>query len=70
MVQEVQGVGVRVGEEVGELPFGHEGQVAHIFLGPGRADAGERFFVGRTEDVEDLVELIDIVTAFEEGAST
>lgn len=36
-------------------------------MGTGRADAAEGFFVGGAEVVEDLVELIDVVAAFEEG---
>jgi hypothetical protein len=69
VVEEVQSVWVGVREEVGELPLGHVGQVAHVFLGAGRADAGECLFVGSAEDVQDLVELVDIVAAFEEGAA-
>lgn len=37
---------------------------------PGRADAGERFLVGGTENVEDLVQLVDIVATLKEWSST
>ena len=69
VVEKVQSIWVGVREEVGELPLGHVGQVAHVFLGAGRADAGECLFVGSAEDVQDLVELVDIIAAFEEGAA-
>jgi hypothetical protein len=70
VVQEIERVGISVGEEAGEDSLGHEGEVADVFLGPGRANAGKCLLVGSTEDVEDLVELIDVISAFEKWAST
>ena len=70
MVQEVERVGVSVGEKAGEDSLGHEGEVADVFLGSGGANAGKCLLVGSTEDVEDLVELIDVISAFEEWASS
>lgn len=70
VVEKVQRVGVGVGEEVRELALGHEGEVAHVLLGAGGADARECLFVGGSEDVEDLVELVDVVAALEERAAT
>jgi hypothetical protein len=70
VVEEVERVGVGVGEERLEAPLGHEGQVADVLLGPGRTDAGQRLLVGRAKDMEDLVELINVVSALEERAST
>lgn len=55
---------------MGELALGHVREVSHILLGAGGTDAGESFLIGGTEDVEDLVELVDVVTALEEGAAT
>jgi hypothetical protein len=69
MVEQVQSVGVGVREEAGEGPLGHEGEVADVFLGTGRADARERLFVGRPQDMEDLVELVNVISALEEGAA-
>ena len=69
MVEQIEGVGVGVGEEGWEGSLGHEGEVADVFLGSWRADSGESLFVGRPEDVEDLVELINVISALEEWAS-
>jgi hypothetical protein len=38
-------------------------------LGSGRADAGESLFVRCSKDMKDLVELIDVISALEEGAA-
>jgi hypothetical protein len=65
-VQQIKGVWVGVGEERGERLLGHVGQVAHVLLGAGRADARERLLVRGTQDVQDLVELVDVVAALEE----
>lgn len=67
-VEEVERIGVGVGEQDGEGPLGHEGQVADVLLGAGGADAGKRHLVGRAQDLENLVELVDVVAALEEGA--
>lgn len=68
-VEEIEGVGVRVREQLLEGLLGHEGQVAHIFLGTRRADSGQCLLIRRTQDVQDLVELVDIVSALEEGTA-
>jgi hypothetical protein len=70
VVQEVECVGVGVGEEAREDSLGHEREIADVFLGSGGANAGKCLLVRGTEDVEDLVELIDVISAFEEWAST
>ena len=69
LVEEVEGLRVGFGEELLEGAFGHVGKIADVVLGTGRADAGEGFFVGGAKDVQDLVELVDVVTAFEERAA-
>lgn len=68
-VEEVEGVRVGVGEESVEGDLGHEGEVADVFLGAGGADAAQGFFVGGAQVVQDLVELVDVITALEEGAA-
>jgi hypothetical protein len=70
LVQKVERIRVRIGEETLERDFGHEWEVADVFLRAGRADAGECFLVGSAEEVQDLVELVDVVAAFEEGTAT
>jgi hypothetical protein len=70
MIKEVERVRVGVREEAGEWPFSHEWQVADVLLGSGRSDAGECLFIGSTEDMEDLVELINVISAFEEWSSS
>lgn len=69
LVEEVEGVRVGGGEEGGEGLLGHVRQVADVLLGAGGADARERLLVGGAEDVQDLVELVDVVAALEEGAA-
>ena len=69
LVEEVERVRVRGGEEGGEGLLGHVRQVADVLLGAGGADARERLLVGGAEDVQDLVELVDVVAALEEGAA-
>jgi hypothetical protein len=66
-VEKVQGVGVGLGEEALEGDFGHVGEIADVFLRAGRADSAKGFFVGCAEIMQNLVELVDVVPAFEEG---
>lgn len=46
LVEEVECVGVGLGEESRERLLGHEGEVADVFLRTGGADSGQRLFVG------------------------
>jgi hypothetical protein len=66
-VQEVQRVRVGAGEEPLERDLGHEREVAHVLLRPRRPDPAQSLLVGRAQVVQDLVELVDVVTALEEG---
>ena len=68
-VEEVEGVGVRIGEQLLEGLLGHERQVAHVLLGTRRTDSRQCLLVGCTQNVQDLVELVDIVSTLEEGTS-
>jgi hypothetical protein len=70
VVQKIQRIGVGVGEELREWSLGHEWEVAHIFLSSWGANAGKGFLVRCTKDMEDLVELVDIISALEERTST
>lgn len=65
-IEQIEGVRVGVGEQALEGDLGHERQVAHVFLSTGRSNAAESLLVGSTQVVQDLVELVDIVPAFEE----
>ena len=69
-VEQVERIGIGVREELLKGTLWHVGQVTHIFLGAGRADAGQSFFVWCAEDVENLVQLIDVVSALEERSAT
>lgn len=69
-VEEIEGVGVGLGEELLEGLLGHGWQVANVFLGSGRADTGEGLLIRCAEDVQDLVQLIDVISALEEWAAT
>ena len=66
-VQQVEGVGVGAREELLEGDFAHVREIADVLLGARGAYARERGLGGRAEVVEDLVELVDVVAAFEEG---
>lgn len=68
-VQQVQRIGVGLREQLLEGHLRHEGQVAHVFLGAGRSNARQGLFVGCTQVVQDLIQLVDIVTALEEGSA-
>ena len=68
-IEEVESVRVCLRKETLEGYFVGEGEVANVFLGARGTDAGEGLFIGGAEIVEDLVELVDIVTAFEERAA-
>lgn len=70
LVQQVQCVRVRGREQTVEGDFRHEREIAHVLLCSGRADSGEGLFVRRTEIVEDLVQLVDVVAALEEWSAT
>jgi hypothetical protein len=45
----------------------HAREVADVVLGAGGADAGKCLFVRCSQVVQDLVELVDVVAALEEG---
>jgi hypothetical protein len=66
-IEQVQGVWVGVAEERLEGDLLHAGEVADVVLGAGRANARKGLFVGGSEVVQDLVQLVDVVTALEEG---
>ena len=70
VVEQIERVWVGVGEERLEGSLGHEWEVADVLLSSGGANAGQGFLVGSTKNVEDLVELIDVISPFEERAST
>jgi len=61
LLQKVKGVGVGAGEELLVWDARHEGQPADILAGARGADELEGALVRGTEDVEDLVELVDVI---------
>ena len=69
-IEQVQRVRVGIREEARKRYLLHVGEIADVVLCPWRSDARQRFFVGRPKVVKDLVELVDIITAFEEGTPT
>lgn len=68
-VQQVQRVGVGLGEQLLEGYLRHEGQVAHVFLCAGGSNACQGLFVGCTQVVQDLIQLVNIIAALEEGSA-
>lgn len=67
-VQKAQCVWVGVGKELGEGALSHVGEVADVFLSSRRSNSAEGFLVGCTKNVENLVELIDVISALEKWA--
>ena len=70
VVEQVERIRVGVGEEGLEGSLGHEWKIADVLLSSGGANAGQGFLIGSTKNVEDLVELIDIISTLEEWTST
>lgn len=70
LVEKVQSVGVGLREQAGECLLGHERQVAHILPSTRRADTSKRLLAGSAEDVKNLVKLVDVISALEEGSTT
>jgi len=69
-IQEIESIWIGVGKELRKWPFGHEWQVSNILLSARRSNPGERLFVGSAKNVQYLVQLVDVVAAFEEGSAT
>lgn len=69
-VKQVERVGICGAEQRRESNLGHVRQIADIVLSSRAAYAGEGDGVRSTEIIEDLVELVDIVAAFEKGLAT
>ena len=70
MVQKIQCIGVGVGEQGREWSLSHVWEVANVFLGSGRSNAAESLLIWCTENVKDLVELIDVISPLEEWAAS
>lgn len=70
LVEEVESVGVGLREQGWEGLLWHEWKVADVFLRTGGADSRKSLFVGSAEDVQNLVQLVDVVAALEEGSAT
>lgn len=68
--KEVESVWVCLWEEADEGDGWHVWEVTDIFLSTWGADSAEGFFVGCSEVVQDLIELVDVVAALEEGTAT
>lgn len=68
-VEQVKRIRVGTGEQALEGDLGHERQVAYVLLGPWRADPAQGLLVRSAQVVQNLVELVDIVTTLEEGAA-
>jgi hypothetical protein len=69
-VKKIESLWVCLREQSLEGDFRHEWQVTDIFLGSRRADAGQGILVWCTKVVQNLIELVDIVTALEERTSS
>lgn len=66
LLQEVESIRIGAGEELLVWDTRHVGQPADILAGARRADELESALVRGTEDVENLVELVDVVLALQE----
>jgi hypothetical protein len=70
LLQKVEGVGVGTGEELLVWDARHERQPADILAGARGADELESALVRGTEDVENLVELVDVILTLQEGLAS
>ena len=70
LLQQVEGIGVGTGEELLVRDTGHVRQPADILAGARGADELESALVRGTEDVENLVELVDVILALQEGLTS
>ena len=68
-VQQVQSVRVGLREEPLEWHFGHEREVAHVFLRSRGSYSRQGLFAGGSKVVKDLIELVHVVATFEEGST-
>jgi hypothetical protein len=66
LLQKVEGVGVGTGEELLVWDARHERQPADILAGARGADELESALVRGTENVKDLVELVDVILTLQE----
>jgi hypothetical protein len=70
LLQQVEGVGVGTREELLVGDARHERQPADILAGARGANELKSALVRGTEDVENLVELVDVILALEEGLTS
>jgi hypothetical protein len=70
LLQQVEGVGVGTREELLVRDARHERQAADILAGARGANELKSALVRGTEDVENLVELVDVILALEEGLTS
>jgi len=69
-VQQIKCVRIGLREEPLERDFGHVWQISDVFLSSRRSDSGESLLNGRSQIVQDLVQLVDVVAALEERPAT
>ncbi len=65
-IEQVQRIGVGARKELLERHFAHVRQVADVFLCSWRSDTREGGLGRRAKEVQDLVQLVDVVSALEE----
>lgn len=70
LLQQVQGVGVGAREELLVWDARHVRQPADILAGARGSNELEGALVGSTEDVQNLVELVDVILALQEGLTS
>lgn len=70
LLQQVEGVGVGAREELLVWDTRHVRQPADILAGARGADELESALVRGTKDVENLVELVDVILALQEGLTS
>lgn len=69
-VQEVKSVRIGLRKQSLEGNLGHEGEIPDIFLSTWGSYPRQCFFVRGAQIVQDLVELVDVVTSLEEWPAT
>lgn len=70
VIKEIEGVRIGIREETWEHSFRHVRKIANVFLGSWRTDSGEGLFIWSSQNVKDLVQLIDVISTLKEGAAS
>jgi hypothetical protein len=69
-IKKVQSIWVGAREQLRKRDLGHVWQITHILLCTRRTNPGKRCFRWRTQEVQNLIQLVNVVATFEERFAT